>query len=415
MHMLSTRYHSEFMGCPQLVRLTIAQGRDGPETTLLIKASTLTLKYLVRLKCFGLEMVRIGEKWLAYGIRINDDSKSPAILWSMVEHTEEIDALKALTNSPKCVVFLFNELAVTTAWTDADIDLSDKHARALVEATMLHPAEADCIDEVSKKFDSIFLGNHDQSRSFAVTPPEVTEWHPVYSHYITQNASSSFLSLFEKDEGAQQEALALWLVDSLHPQGATKSPQIREASKTRELSDVLLSYEFGTTLIESKTLSILTRDLLPDRQKLARNIIKHIDKATGQLVGGAKNLRRGLPITDLAGNELKIERKQPPHIIILVPDLSLLSDATQYGAAFFANTSREAGGFFHILDPSELLRFVQAAEMIARRSSNVTPMMAFDGRLLERAKHAMTASTPHFEILVKFAEKPPSGNESPSD
>lgn len=59
------------------------------------------------------------------------------------------------------------------------------------------------------------------------------------------------------------------------------------------------------------------------------------------------------------------------------------------------------GGFFHILDIAELLRVVQAAEMIAQGSTELTLMAAFDGYLIERAKHSLQHETPDFEILAR--------------
>jgi hypothetical protein len=193
----------------------------------------------------------------------------------------------------------------------------------------------------------------------------------------------------------------LWLIDNLSPTGAIQNPQIHETNKARELSDLLLTYPGGTFLFESKTLAILDRSELPSRQKLARNITKHILKATNQLIGGINNLRRGYPITDKGGKELPVERKAPPHVIVLVPDLSLLSNAIELGGDYFQNSSKRCGGFFHILDLVELLRIVQAAEMISKQSFAVTKMMAFDYYLLERSKRANTVTSPYFQILLR--------------
>ena len=58
----------------------------------------------------------------------------------------------------------------------------------------------------------------------------------------------------------------------------------------------------------------------------------------------------------------------------------------------------------HLLDTAELLRMVQAAEMIAARANKITPMMAFDFYLMERFKKALEAGTLCFEMLLRFVD-----------
>lgn len=409
MHLLSSRNRSEFLAVPELVRFTLADGMNGPETTLLIKSSTLTLKYLLRLKRFRVFISRIGSDELAYGVQIDDDQHHPAMLWSLLEYDDELAAINALLVQPKCVVFLFNELAANVAWGEVDIDFTDETIGALVRASALHPPKTKYdAESVGRRLEALFRNEHRPSESGHVSEAlSVPEWHPLKNHLITNRASSSLISIFEADEGAQQEEIGLWLTDNLKSTGAVKSPQIHETSGSRELSDVLMSHEFGAFLIESKTLSIFARDQLPDRSKLSRNITRHIHKAAGQLVGGVKNLRRGYRITDTEGNEIEVERKNPTHAIILVPDLTLLSEATEFSGEFIRQISLECGGFLHILDPAELLRVVQAAEMISEKSVSVTPIMAFDYYLMERAKRAVKSDTPNFGMLIRFENEIP--------
>lgn len=65
----------------------------------------------------------------------------------------------------------------------------------------------------------------------------------------------------------------------------------------------------------------------------------------------------------------------------------------------------DTGGFAHLLDISELLRVVQAAEMLAARGTTTTPMMAFDYWLIERAKKAAKAETLCIEVLLCFDDE----------
>jgi hypothetical protein len=233
-----------------------------------------------------------------------------------------------------------------------------------------------------------------------------SDWKAVRNHFITAGASASLIDLFDGDEGNQQEQLGVWLTDNLLPFGVHHSPQIPKGAGTRELTDILLSHEFGATLIESKTLSVLARKRLPDRAKLKRDVAGHVGKAFDQLRGAIRKLKAGVTVTSPAGATVEVERQNPVHAIVLVPELDLVDDHGAYGIEFMTDFMEATGGFAHVLDIAELLRIVQAAEMIAARGRTTTPMMAFDYYLVERAKKAADAGTLCIEVLLRFAAEP---------
>jgi hypothetical protein len=111
-HLLSDQNRSEFLAVPQLVRFSMPIGADGPEPSLLIKANSLTLKYILRLPSLSLIFLNLSNGWLAYGIEVQDDPAHPALIWSILETDEEAAAMMALQIKSRCVVHLFNELAV---------------------------------------------------------------------------------------------------------------------------------------------------------------------------------------------------------------------------------------------------------------------------------------------------------------
>lgn len=234
--------------------------------------------------------------------------------------------------------------------------------------------------------------------------PSATTWNPLFNHYITSHATSSLIDLFNRDEGSQQEQIAVWLTDNLNPLGMHHSPQIPKGNGSRELTDILLSHQFGSILIESKTLAILSRDPLPNRTKLAHDISAHIPKAVNQLRGAIRRLKGGTPVVSKTGVALDIERTQPMHGVVLVPDFDLIEDRDAYGIPFIKEFMQATGGFLHLLDIAELLRIVQAAEMIAARGTKTTPIMAFDFYLMERVKRTLLAGTLCIEVLLRFAD-----------
>ncbi len=134
MHVLSHLHRSEFLAIPELIRATMAIGRYGREPTLLIRSSTLTLKYLVRLKSLEFAATILNDGRLVYGVRIPDDPLHPALIWSVAERQEELTVLRTLSTSQKCVVFLFNEALANIAWGEVSLvgDTADLNRLALL-------------------------------------------------------------------------------------------------------------------------------------------------------------------------------------------------------------------------------------------------------------------------------------------
>ena len=91
-HMLARHLRSELLAVPQLTRLDMAMGRDGFEPTMLIKVSSLALKYLLRQRSMRVFVATLGQQ-LLYGVEVPDDPESPAIAWSLVELPAEVEAL----------------------------------------------------------------------------------------------------------------------------------------------------------------------------------------------------------------------------------------------------------------------------------------------------------------------------------
>jgi hypothetical protein len=405
MHMLSAHHHDEFLAVPQLIRFDYAVGRNGWEPTALIKGSTLLIKYIVLGARMQLAFTSC-EGRLLYALHVFDDDNDGGILWSVAERQEELDAIRGLAQAQPMVAFLFNEIAVNVAWNDYPSLETSARLANLVEGVSLGAVDHRAIREKATKTMDKLVSNDDANVDWVTL--EIggsSDWKPLRNHFITASANSSLIDVFDQDEGNQQEQIGIWLTDSLHPLGAYHSPQRPyKENQTRELTDILLSYDFGATLIESKTLSIFAREQLPSRTKLQEDVSSHINKAFRQLQGAIKKLREGTHITDQDGNVLAINRDKPAHAIVLVPELDLITAPQQYGPEFIKEFMHKTGGFAHLLDISELLRVVQAAHMLAARGETTTPMMAFDYYLIERAEKAANAGTLCIECILRFAE-----------
>jgi hypothetical protein len=379
-------------------------GRDGFEPTLLIKGSTLLLKYLVLGVRMQFALVRFNDR-LLYGLKVYDDPQKAGLLWSVLEREEEKSALAALRRGEPCQTFLFNEVAANVASAAIAIDFAGADVMALVQGATTGRVDHNTVKVgASVLLDRVHSATKSDSELIIANIPGTTDWKQLRNVLITNRASSSLIDLFDTDEGNQQEQIGIWLTDNLHPTGTYHRPQIPKRKQTRELTDILLSYENGSFLIESKALSIFVRERLPDRAKLASDVTKHLAKAVSQLRGGIRKLKDGVSVATAAGDPIKVERANPMHAIVLIPDLDLIEDREEYGVPFIADFMKASGGFLHLLDTAELLRMVQAAEMIAARSTKITPMMAFDFYLMERAQKAIEAGTLCFEMLLRIKD-----------
>ena len=351
-------------------------GTDGDSSTsmlrpvILVKATTLKLKYLVRRRTFRLLFHRLQPlNHLWYGIQIPDDSAYPCTLWSIAESEEELVCIDRLRQGEKLHVFLFNEEDIQVAAATVEINFvpSGKDAR-------FDGVEAATEGSWREHQDSIeeFLAPGTGITLVEGRPAEFVEWTEIRSALIKRDAGHCKLAMITGDEGEQQEVIAEWLVDVLDGPVAVRNPQVHEHRRPRELSDLLLNHEYGCILLESKAVGILGRKDLPDRSALKKTVLKHLKKAMNQLVGACANICRGLPITDKAGKDVPVARDQPVHCIVLVPELSLVAECEGLVNTLASSLLQDARAFLNILDISELHNLVYNAASVASKSRSLT-------------------------------------------
>ena len=386
-------------------------GEGGETPVLLLKTTTLSAKYLLRSAKLRVAVMRV-RGHLLYGLLFNDGNSEDAVRWSLFEEPHELESLRALSSQIGMRLAVFNEAAVCVATSDCTVNNAPASLISLCQGVKPYPfrrdgVDTDTTDEANSRLEQLLKGTLSPSDGIFIDILPPTTWAPIKNHFITNNAASGLVSLFDADEGGQQEALAHWLLDELSPEGAIRSAQVDERGNVRELTDILLTHRYGNVLFESKALSLLSRPTLPPRDRLAQQTVSHVSKAARQLAGAARNITAGLCIMDGDRNVIKVDRAQPPHLVILIPELSLLAGREDVGLPFFQSVMRNTKGFLHILDPSELLRIVQAASMIASRGKTTTPMMAFDYWLIKRAEHLVETGHPYFNVLLRFDDEQP--------
>ncbi|OHU25015.1 hypothetical protein BKG77_16670 [Mycobacteroides chelonae] len=396
---------SEFLAIPTLVRFLL--DADG-NLSLAVKARAMQLKYFVAADSVSLLFLPLEQGGLAYAITMPDDPDDWAYVWSTIDSDNEVAALNAFLDGSPCSLHLFNEIAINVASTPVQIDGLAVVSRELRAGQHLQKVPPDLQvpqARVVQGLDALQRGVGKDSSGWRLDVQLSQTWDHAKSWYYSNGRSTTYLSLFDRDDGAQQEALCLWLTDTFAPEGAYLNPEVTrgEAKEPRELCDVLLTAEGHTFIIESKALAVLTREKLPTRDDLHDDVVKHIiKKGVKQVSGAVRSLRLGYPVRDHLGNEVSIHREGPMHLIILVPDLTLLSASDNLGNVFLARLIQKTDCYVHLLDPTQLLRVVQAATMIARRSPGVSEIAALNWYLIKRVERALNLDTPDFDFLLRF-------------
>ena len=395
---------SQFLAIPNLTRFLLG---DDSKVSLAVKTSALQLKYFVAAERLALSLLPLPGGGLAYAVTLPDDPDDLAYIWSIIESDNEIAALNALLDGKPCSLHLFNELAVNAASTAVHIDGLAELAQELRAGPYLQMTTQTIPPTlVTEGFDALHQRDNHGSTGWRLIVELGREWHQPRSWYHSNAGQATYLSIFDADDGAQQEALCLWLTDVFAAEGGAQlNPTVTsDQGKSRELCDVLLTSDGHSFVIESKALAVLNRAKLPSRNDLRGDVIRHIAKATKQVAGAVRFLRLGYPVRDHLGNEIDIDRERPLHLIILVPELSLLSSSDNLGKAFLTRQIEKTECFVHLLDPAQLLRVVQASSTIARRASNLTEIAALDWYLRKRLAQALELDTPHFDFLLRIKD-----------
>jgi hypothetical protein len=103
---------------------------------------------------------------------------------------------------------------------------------------------------------------------------------------------------------------------------------------------------------------------------------KQVKKAIAQLIGASKALKNNNAIFDANGKEIIVDRKEPPHCIILITELMHYGDWKEIEIQLF-EAMQETGAFFHLLDLREFIALLKG-------SSGKVELL--DYNLMERCK-----------------------------
>ena len=397
MHLPSERVYREMRSADASLWIVPANG--GNELALLIKAPSSAIKALIAGCPLNLLFGRKGP-YLTTGVRILDVPDAPILISGCQRETEEHQALTRLLTERRTPVFLFNEMDVCLAWTNLELTGSD--TSRVTEILSQPPAlyVGPFTPECSHALDC-FCYTADPTHTYpgaAATP--LVDVKVSLDRWRTNNVSFigfrgyHTITIDNQNEGEMFERAVWASLESVFPLTLYKSAQVKIGNKTRELTDVLAFYEYGSFLIEAKDLSVLQAGYKRDQERRTRGVQKQIRTAITQLIGACKAVTRGDLVFDVTGEELNIVRDKPAHCIVLITELMHWGDWSGVEEQLI-EAMKSTGAFFHLLDLREFITLLKG-------SSGKAPVL--DYHLMERCK--VFAKNGSVHIRSQVAPKP---------
>ena len=174
------------------------------------------------------------------------------------------------------------------------------------------------------------------------------------------------------NEGQSHEDLLLQILAPNFNGSVIPSPKIKDGSKARELC-VVLALAQHAFLFEAKSFSVFDKSLDQTAERKARTVMKHFEKAIGQLQGATRRLEEGI---ELLGNGLPENRRiagsdyQTVHGIVVVSNSSFDLPWRDIGRQL-AEAQKPPRTYYHLLSLMETQRMVAFAKGSAEELNQI--------------------------------------------
>jgi hypothetical protein len=337
----------------------------GKGHALLLKTSTQLLKFIIRGTQIQLDLFCAetpSGRVVGTNLRIFDEAAHPIMIQGVVRHEEEYSALTAILGLPQVPLFLFDELARPVGRFACRLEETDKLAGAELLKQWPSPYAGPWNSDLSTFLDQM-TSILDPSQPSQDPPPRfahlnvrllLSDFVANQIHSIGDNEVLAF-KIGETKEGANQEQQVWHLLVDLFGAHLFHSPRAGQQGDARELCDVLAVADSGLLLIESKSLSILSTSDQQSAERRAKNLRKHISKASDQLVGGFRALSKGQAVWQKNESMVVISdaQKAAGHGMIVLSEMHVDLPWKQIAGELLTLSSK-VGVQMHILDLTEL-------------------------------------------------------------
>lgn len=379
MHIPNQRVRQEMIS--EAASIWYVPANDGAETAILIKAPTPSIKALVAGCSMKLMFGKSGN-YLCTGATIADVPDAPLVFGGIQRNLEEHLTLLRILQARVSPIFLFNEMDVCVAWGNATFseleatkvftfigNISELYIGPFTEETS-HALDCFCFsfNQVASCPNASIIPTEELKLS-------VDSWNAIASYFYGENSFEPF-TINNPEEGKSFEGTIWSALSSVFPNSLFKNPKILNGEKPREFTDVFAFHAYGSFLIEAKDLSVFSAGFQRKQSRRISGIQKQVKKAIGQLIGACKDFSDGKKIFSADGIEIRVDRSQPPHCIVLITELPPVGEWEEI-VDLLCNAMKETGAFFHLLDFQELL-------MLLKGSSGDSTL--FDYNLMQRSK-----------------------------
>lgn len=350
-----------------VARLWYVSASGDKNTAILVKAPTLSIKAMISGCKVTLEFGKntIDDKtYLCIGVRIFDIPDAPVFISYVQREVEEHQALVEVLRLRQSPIFLFNEMNLCVAWSDAEISGTDSTRVMVLMGDPHNLYMGDSTPSVALCLDCFCISIDDTAKYEGAYPIETVSISPVFSgwnsvkHVFYGFREINKFSIQEEDEGKALEKEIWFSLESVFPLTLHKNPEVMIGTKKRELTDIFSYQDSRSFLIETKALALLETGTDIPQEKRVKRVHAHARKAIGQLVGAVKAFIRNDPIYTMKGKRLDVDRSKPPHCIVLVTELIHSSDWSEI-AEQLRKATEKTGAFFHLLDYRELLTLLK--------------------------------------------------------
>jgi len=361
---------------------------------IIVKVSTYLIKHIyngVKIDLITAIYVNLNDKYPMLGLRVFDDPDYPSLITERVE-TKQLINFKNVVQSQSIEVELYDELGFPSLFGSVKIDrnIQDELANYYGDPYQFTNDKDFSKARESLDFFAISLENEKATGRiikldyFKIIFYDLAQ---IENFYIgsRKTAKISPLNPIEGDQLEHQIAIAS---ESIFYQNTFKSPYVQKGDKRRELIDVLMKYDHGLFLIETKAMSVFNKNDQKFERKV-KNIVNQVKKGIDQLIGANKQLKKGSYLFDVNDNKISYDSEMITQNIVLVSELVKFDDQEDIKEYLLKsmisnNLSIQLIGF------DEYMLIIKAAE---------GKMELFDYYLLERMKEWVKHGCPiNFKI-----------------
>lgn len=364
---------------------------DGHKVVLAVKLSTDTLKWIHRGVSVNMLIghVQVDNALIrVLGLEVFDCKTDPLIPNLPQVESWEVEEFDALLETGKFTVHFHNEQPFVSV-LDATGSMPQESVRAYLEKrARLHFHTAPIVNEMFRKAQNAFEQAISKDQKEPVPSVEIFRFplsiaNPIWNSVGVPDAGS--FSPDDLNEGQSHEALLLHVLKPNCDGVVLASPQIEDGDKTRELCDVLAVAK-SAFLFEAKAFSVFDKSADQSAGRKAATVMKHFEKALGQLQGAVRRLERGVEILNggLPDNRIAGSQFQTLHGIVVVSNTSFELPWLEIGKQL-AEAQKPPRIYYHFIPLVEMQRMVAFAK---GSSDELNLMFIRRGDLIASSKHA---------------------------